>query len=303
MGWGEVKFGMTRKQVVAALDGKAHLEPLRNTPAKLPPLMRTPNTPDLPEALLKARRIVEEAQVKKEADTPKAEAAKRLLKLIKPRVWRKFREGDESASGARKKVLVLDGQLSGTLEDLGDSRGGRFGGVAGGVDTVSIRPQNKRLPAVICSISNLDRDSVKYIAEVTSVIDELSEFLAADLPAEVQREEDMKLVIAPTEIRGIKLMPSIKFDAAGVASVSLETLGADNPTTPVNPRRFAMHQAICEAIEEKYGPPDERNHVADREQVIWRFPKTIIVCSCHRFGIGVTYIMPSAWDSDGADTL
>jgi hypothetical protein len=305
LGWGEVKFGMNRKQVVLALDGKAHLEPRRDTPVKLPPLMRTAKIPDLPDAIQTARGIAEQAKKDNEVNTPKTEPAKRLLKLIKPRVWKQSLEANQGDPTQRNTRLMRNRQLTGTLDDLVASQLGEFEFALenDGICTVSIRPQNRRLSPAKWSVANLDKESGEYLAEVVAAIGELSRSLEAEIPAEVPREEDLRLVIAPTKVRGVTLLPSIAFDGDGVAEITLGTPGADNPTTPANPGRFAVHQTICEALEEKYGPPDERNRLADRDQVVWRFPKTVIECWCHRFGVEVNYVMPSARKSSGVDEL
>jgi hypothetical protein len=288
-GWGDVRFGMTQEEVIKALDGKAHIEPPR---AGLAPLMKSPTVADLHTAITKAKSVVDDATDEGSDDDEEVLAAKQLLKLIKPRKWRVIRRPEVRRIG--QPAIVIDRQFMGTLEDFNDL-------AFHGRDLV-VRPTNKRHEPQTLSPATLDKDSTEYLAKVDQAVSLLSDILANEA-LKAPASKDGRLVIAPVEVRGIVLQPDIEYEGRFVSRINLSTPGADNPMTPVNPARFGLHRTICDALAQKFGPSDERNSLGNVDVVVWRFPETLIKCSCSRFGVEIVYERATKTNASGGDDL
>lgn len=265
-GWGELRFGMTAAEVLATLGGTASVaEP------HLPrPLMQGHReVPDIKAALDKAETLI----AAKGSSPQASEAAKKIVRLIKPRTWKGYPFDPFRAS---ERLATVSGVLENTEPDL------RY---------VLIRPRNRRVPSVSLRETGLDAKSEEHVREVQEAVFDLSEVLLAEERGRLKAGplDPGQIKVNRVVIRGITLQPSLTFAGGKLTQVQLGTPGADNPTTPPNPNRFGMHATIRDELQEKYGPPTEKNRTESVDFVIWRFPTTVISCGCHSLGIQISY--------------
>jgi len=112
-------------------------------------------------------------------------------------------------------------------------------------------------------------------------------------------------------VRGVTLSPELEFDADGkLAKVRLANIFEGEVDMPFD--KNGMQQTLCNALEERYGPPDERNNTAASTHVIWRFPNTVIRCSSSEFPkgpgivrkyVGIAYEVPTEENAQGKEKL
>jgi hypothetical protein len=287
-GWNEVQFGMTRQQVIDVLRGKVTVEPDRSVQR---PLMSPTNAVAvIPEAIAEANEIIEQAAQPGAKRDAKVELAEQLLKHLKPAKWGVSATVFDSSKRSSRSAARMRKTIDGTLEGIVDL-------AAHGRDLL-IRPKGKNQDLVRVNPETLDEKSTERLRQIDDAIDELSRLLERERTVRKGRFR-----IDTVQVRGIILKPDVRFDNDEVGSIMLSTPGADNPTTPHNPNRHAIARTLCDALEEKFGPPDERNQVGDVEKVIWRFPKTVITCASHRLGIEISYEPPSPSNDAGSDNL
>jgi len=79
------------------------------------------------------------------------------------------------------------------------------------------------------------------------------------------------------DVRGVSLGVVLKWDDnAKLKQVVLANSYSGEDSG--NFDRYGIHRTLCDALQERYGPPDERNNTASETVVVWRFPETIIKC-------------------------
>lgn len=314
-GWGKVRFGMTAREVVNVLDGAASFQQDKQAPQK-PLTIDEDGTPDLRRALEIAKQILADAKDKGDA-SPAIEAARRLVKLIKPRQWMLYGQGGPDDTGMPTKTLSA--RLSGTLEGFEPAMLLGFAGGPGGDSEkrarVVIRPPNKRLQPVTWGgvFESFDDASVAYIQEVQGAVSDLADHGIVERQEEMPRdaERHRELEVDRIMVRGVELQPAIEFRNGTVNKVAL--FMRDSGDGGANFDEFGMHRTLCEALEEKFGPPDERNNGAASAETVWRFPETVITCSRSRIsfpdsgfirkGVCITYAKPSNENSGEDDNL
>ena len=305
-GWNEVRFGMTAREVVNALDGKAQFQQEPQASQK-PLTLDKHGTPDLVQALDVAKKILADAKESKDA-VPSAEAAKRLVRLLKPRRWVFYNQGGPDSTGKPTKVLAS--RVFGTLEaftlNFGEAQRA----------PIVIRPANRSLQSITYGglFANIcDEASERYLHEVEDAVHQLSGHIAAERQKEQQpaAEEHREVEVAAVLIRGIDLEPRIEFENGRVSKVvlSLRYAGEDGALFD----EFGLHRTLCEALHEKFGPPDEKNNGAASAESVWRFPNTVVTCGRSRMffsdsafvrkGVWVAYAPPSAENARGDDNL
>jgi hypothetical protein len=282
-GWNDVRLGMPRHQAIAALGDRAHIE---QDPQKARPLMLNGAMANLPAALAEANQIIRQAN-DQDKNTPVVKAAERLLDLLKPRIWKVVEYRDSPVVGQSPRKIEKN--LEGTLEsfvDLGFH----------GRDVV-IQPKKKGQNAQRVSPKRLDHKSDEYIAAVDHAASELSNQIALR-----DWERNTRLVIDEVKVRGITLIPELIFEDDVVVKIVLATPGADGAVRHV-PNGFGMQQTLRDALIEKFGPPDEENQTEFVNNVIWRFPKTVVRCFRAEGGLGITYEPPTKHNESGEDNL
>lgn len=279
MGWGDVRFGMSAREVVAALGGKAQFQ--KAPPAAPPFMLDDRGTIDLQGALAASRRILDSEAPEGNGDLI-ADAARRLKKLIKPRQWILYTQGGMSggpADATGKPLKVLHSRLFGTLESINPP------GFAFGEERVSwsavIRPVSKiKQPITWGGLFNLwDEASERYIDDVRGAVrvlsDRVSEQRRKNEPsADVEHGE---VDVAAVTVRGIELQPTVTFENDKVSEIVLLTRYEGENGELFDERE--MHTTLCEALEEKFGPPQERINSLTSTEAIWRFPATVITCA------------------------
>jgi hypothetical protein len=287
-GWGEVQFGMTQAQVVDALQGAARVGEDINRPQ---PLMLSPNIPNLPKALSEAERIVEAAGRDENEANAKTATARLLLTLIKPRSWTQY-ETEESLSprppSMRKRGIST--RVSGTLQEFVD--------LGARPRSLLVQPRGKNSAAIHMRGDLLDEKSKEHVLQVEQAILDLNEHLEAEAGP-----RPGVLKIRDIQVRGITLRPRVDFVDGVVSRIELSTPGADNPMTPENPNGFGIHLTLCDALEEKFGKPDEQGTTGSDRHSVWRFPQTVVTCSVHRLGNSIRYEPPSEANASGVDKL
>lgn len=286
-GWGELRFGMTAAEVVEKLGTSARVT---RPEIQRPLMLDDRRTPDLQAALALSKNLVEAPGV--DEKSPKIMAAKAILDLVKPRSWR----GRQTPQGDPHEVRPIQA-VSGTLKGFSDKRCIH--------EHVVVQPVNKRMQAVAVMRTSLDRKSEEHVKEVERAFFDLTEILfeeekrASDA---VPPTED-NIRIEPIQVRGITLVPGVKFKGDKLTGVRLGTPGSDNPLTPYNPRWPGMYASLVEALSEKYGPPDEEGRGEVGDFAIWRFPKAVVRCDQWRLGLAVGYYQSNPEDSKKSDGL
>ena len=290
-GWGDLKFGMTASEVMTALGPRARI----NQPEPPRPLMLSDRkTPDIRAAVRMSQTIATAADV--DDNSPKVVAARAIIKLFKPRNW-KGRQAPKNPPPWDKEEDRPIQSIVGTLVEFSTDTHVH--------DFVTVFPKNPRMQTVSLLRDSLDPKSSEYAQEAKIAIFDLTEALLAEAREARQAGAAKQgyIKINPIEVREVTLMPEVEFTDGKLSKIRLGTPGCNDPSTPYNPGWPGMYRSICEALEEKYGPPDEKGRGDIGPFSSWRFPGAAVSCRLHGLGISVQYERLGADEAGNANPL
>jgi hypothetical protein len=302
-GWGDLRFGMTPKEVVEAMGAGVHVENPR--PQRRP--FRSGDTVDIPSALVFAKETISGANKVEGGNEEIMEAAKRLHGQLKPRGW-SFSQADNphAPPEERRKPPI---KVTATLESFSE-----FGAFQAYDRSVVLRPANKAAQILKWSDKYIDQKSKDYIQKVEAAVEELADLAAAregqSLPNRNQIDPSLIRTKAVT-VRGITLQLDFTFDGESLTKIRLHHDFEGDDAGNLN--YHGMHRTLCEALAEKYGKADEDNDAVMATETIWRFPKTVLRCKRYQWnapgsayvrkGVSISYEMPSQENVNGDDNL
>ena len=303
-GWGDVKLGMTPEEVSKSLGTDGYIESTNPEPQPF----NLDDTVDLPAAIAFAKEAI--AISKKDpanASTQITDASKELLAQNRSATWPYAHyEGGGLSSPARYSKR----RLSGTLEQITATGAKRTAAYA---RSLHIRSGGKvtQIPE-----KQLDDKSKVGLQKIEQAVADLA---SAIKQAEEQDKRDdgnqpieaSRIKAREVKIRGITLNPTFKFTDNRLTSISMSQAYAGENSANFDER--GMQKTLCDALIEKYGPPDQNNQNAFSREYVWQFPTTVIRCISSRVsvpdsaivrkGLRIVYEVPDAKAADSDDNL
>jgi len=302
-GWGDLRFGMTAREVVDAMGVGVFLES-PDSQEKVHPFKSPGNdVADLTAATSFVDEALSSGNKDHDQDPDVLDACRKLRGLLKPRSWTVVNAESgmfPSASPQRTPKVTA------TLENIFNS--------PGGYKMLSLRTAAKKAPVLTIHEHAIDEKSRGYLEKVTQAVDALAAVIVAKKDNRPAGEDD---AIDPAAIhtrditvRGITLKPKFTFTDGRLVQVNLGIHFAGDGGFNFDHR--GVHDTLCEALVEKYGVPNERNRQGNVEEMLWRFPKTVVRCARYerdlgsgfvRKGVYISYEMPSEENTSGGDNL
>lgn len=303
-GWAAVQLGMTPEEVVAALDNDGFLDSVGPEPQPF----NLDESVDLPVAISFARETI--ANSKKDsanANTEVVDACKELLDKNRVATWT---YAHHLGGGMSSPAQLSTRRLSGTLERIVAS--GAKGTIA------YVRSLHVRVGSKVTQIPerSLDDKSQLQLQKIEQAVADLASAMsrAADRSSrddDLQPNEARRIKAREVTIRGIKLIPNFTFSANRLTRISLSQRHAGENGETFD--EIGTQQVLCDALTEKYGPPDQKNQKADSREFSWQFPTTVIRCNSTRASVPdagvvrksvrIVYEAPNAADTQSKDKL
>jgi hypothetical protein len=278
-GWAEVKLGMTPEEVLAALGTDGYLD----DDSKQQEPFNLDQTVDLPAALAFAKQVI--ASEKKDAATASPgvlEASKALLSETRSATWAYATVSQPGPNLTTQFDPRSIRRLSGILEQI-TSSGAK--GTAAYARGLHIKTGSKVTQIGEQSLDDKSKQRLQKIeqavADLAAAIKQATDHKKGD--ADREPVDASRVRARPVSIRGIKLDPTFDFAANRLTKVTMSQGYMGENWANFDER--GMQQTLCDALAEKYGPPDQKNQKANSFEFVWKFPTTIIRCVSSRISI------------------
>ena len=312
-GWASLRFGMSPKEVVDALGNEGRVVPLPEPEKPLP--LTLSDCPDIVEAKKMAQELLSTEKERPGTLPPSIlEACRELLAMLRSRKWTYTATGNRWVPGDPQKKAAKKNTITGAIEsfspDYPNSPIPNTGGRRHVKKILNIRVNQKTQTSL--AEDSLEPSSREQIKKIEGLIYDIAMHQFPPPPAPDPSVIDpLQIKLNMVKIRGLTLTPEVVFDGRDKLSkvrMASQYAGEDGIVFDRN----GMQRTLCEALEEKYGRPDEQNRTTSESHYIWRFPKTFLRCSSGEFRfdtgfvrkyVSITYEVPTEENAQGKEKL